>query len=136
MENRYYTPSIEEFYIGFEYEMQLREDTWAKYTFPQYPRAGIEWNTDNPISIIEQIKKKYLRVKYLDSSDIESFGFIHIGALWFEDVEKSYRIRKWKENEIDIYKYWGSNDVTPVFKGKIKNKSELQQILKMIGVTE
>lgn len=119
MENKYYVPDITEFREGFEYELKM-DGNWYPMSSPFYPlvnNSGLEY-----------------RVKYLNKEDIESFGFNHIGALWFENIEKSYRIRKWKGNEVDIYKWWIDGDNNLIFRGKIKNKSELQQVLKMIGV--
>ena len=119
MENKYYVPDITEFREGFEYELKM-DDNWYLMSSPFYPlvnNSGLEY-----------------RVKYLNSEDIECFGFAHIGSLWFENIEKSYRIRKWKGNEVDIYKWWGDEDSTLIFRGKIKNKSELKVLLKQLSI--
>ena len=139
MENKYYVPDITEFRVGFGYE-EKSSGLWAKQIYNEsspilnaqiWDEYGCKLDT-----IKDYIEQEQVRVKYLDTSDIESFGFSHIGALWFENIEKSYRIRKWKGNEVDIYKWWINGDNNLIFRGKIKNKSELQQVLKMIGVIE
>ena len=139
MENKYYVPDITEFRVGFGYE-EKSSGLWTKQIYNEsspilnaqiWDEYGCKLDT-----IKDYIEQEQVRVKYLDTSDIESFGFSHIGALWFENIEKSYRIRKWKGNEVDIYKWWINGDNNLIFRGKIKNKSELQQVLKMIGVIE
>ena len=139
MENKYYVPDITEFRVGFGYE-EKSSGLWAKQIYNEsspilnaqiWDEYGCKLDT-----IKDYIEQEQVRVKYLDTSDIESFGFSHIGALWFENIEKSYRIRKWKGNEVDIYKWWINGDNNLIFRGKIKNKSELQQVLKMIGVIQ
>ena len=137
MQNKYYVPSIEEFRVGFEYE-EKSSGLWTKQIYNEsspilnaqiLDEYGCKLDT-----IKDYIEQEQVRVKYLDTSDIESFGFSHIGALWFENIEKSYRIRKWKGNEVDIYKWLGDEDSTLIFRGKIKNKSELKVLLKQLSI--
>lgn len=104
MNNKYYTPKIEEFHVGFEYE-----------SYEMYYRAGDEWDTGTPMWIkrtvldVNQeqytgeghkykaiyhvsINNKYetmvewnknIRVKYLDMEDLAELGFelIHFGLV-------------------------------------------------------
>lgn len=81
-EVKYYTPEIEEFCVGFKYEVlekalpyntnfmylmpPLQEDTWFEFEFPD-PYVG--WN-------VPKILQKEVRVKYLDKEDIESLTFV------------------------------------------------------------
>lgn len=86
MESKYYTPSIEEFGIGFEYESaesfmdgtvktqeQFDNAKWIKnafvnqHDFPYVFRALTGKNAESGFCGI--------RVKYLDKEDIESLGF-------------------------------------------------------------
>jgi hypothetical protein len=129
MKDKYYTPELEEFHIGFEYEWRnSEEDSWKKENSPT--RITVKDYKD-------QIHG--LRVKYLDKEDIESTGFKHIGAGWFENKELDCRVRKWKELEIDIYKNWSEIDLAEqdelrCFRGNIKNKSEFKVILKQLNI--
>lgn len=144
MENKYYTPEIEEFHVGFEYEVFEKgqkedpnimtfipietEDKWHKFTYPD-PFLGYR--------VDKLFEKRKLRVKYLDREDIESLGFTYIGALWFESKNKKVRIRKWKGTQIDIYTNWESNENNALrFRGSSKNKSELKRILKQLNIIE
>jgi len=136
MKNKYYTPEIEEFHVGFEYERCDDGYNWIKDT---YPRAA------------EHIRLKNLipctRVKYLDREDIESLGFVCHAT-----DERVFH----NKNGIIINTEWGSPVkqgitlaiVSPVFdeskrniiqehylfNGTIKNKSELKKLLKQLGI--
>jgi hypothetical protein len=72
MENKYYTPAIEEFHVGFEYEI-LHNNEWKKTSVFNNSCGG---------DIIFEIKNmghwdvvSKPRVKYLDKEDIESLGW-------------------------------------------------------------
>ena len=137
--NKYYTPSIEEFYVGFEFEILNRGIEWSKTYYGSSRLALLE------SSISELINKDYIRVKYLDSSDIESLGFKYRGRaidLWFE-MEGDFQIGNWTSYKIILH--YGNDhrlyieamdniNEERLFQGTINNKSELIKILKQIGV--
>lgn len=97
MKDKYYTPELEEFHIGFEYEFKPRERNgiisyinnnhtylpkWKKESFGRektlMERIGAFYDYDEPeyLSDIESyITDKTIRVKYLDREDIESLGW-------------------------------------------------------------
>lgn len=139
--NKYYTPTIEEFHVGFEYEtMELGSRT--KYN----PTTLNEWDDltgdyDRRTLLYEIARGgQSVRVKYLDKEDIESLGFelrvIPLG----EDTE---------EDELGIFR-----KETGAFEGTffldralhncnieffncyftIKNKSELKKLLKQLNI--
>ncbi len=132
-ESKYYTPSIEEFHVGFEYEFK-EGDRWIPCEF--------NFNQNIKSRKLDDI----IRVKYLDKEDIESCGFIDLGSLWFfkeqcltvNDVNNlNCKIRKWKNNQIDIYADYRDNDeLQLIFRGCIKNKSELKRLLQWLGIQE
>ena len=141
---KYYTPKLEEFHIGFEYEEKFH--TWEKRIFD-----GTTTLVENSFyddygcpyySIEEDIKESTCRVKYLDHNDIESFGFEFEGGQMIPNGKKVYRYREEYSTvleqkglnieilqAIDAYSGYRS-----LFKGKIKNKLELKKVLQMIGV--
>lgn len=69
--NKYYTPKLEEFHIGFKYEFQyIDHNDWIK--------DSLEYNLlyDHDLdSVFEETKNGRLRVKYLDQEDIEELGW-------------------------------------------------------------
>ena len=149
--NKYYTPEIEEFFVGFEYEVFQKgepydsnymylvapqeNDAWYKFTYPD-PFLG------NNLKRMFEIYK--IRVKYLDKEDIESLGFNQIANDCFNLSIKEYRgrlnqeIRILVRQTILIYlamdmNYKDKNNLV-LFTGNIKNKSELIKLLKQLGI--
>ncbi len=137
MEEKYYTPSPEEFHLGFEFEakkgsglindVHYEEGQEWKKTIVQH---GDFFNTLNP---------EHIRVKHLGREDIQSlswkynynpslnkkgspteFVFGKAALLFFE-----------KENKVHIFD--GISDVVR-FAGKLKNKSELKRVMQQVGI--
>jgi hypothetical protein len=139
MESKYYTPTIDEFFPGFEYEWntksiseQLRtrpEPTWEKTIF---------WK-DEPYETATGIgflfRNSEIRVKYLDKSDIEELGFTYQkhGTFYKTIGDKTFiRLQHTQPDKILIeITHEGYTSRTSLI---IKNKSELKKLLKMLGV--
>lgn len=139
MENKYYSPELEEFCVGFEYEVLRKSPTteeWVKFIFPKYPRVGVEWGTQDPYNIVGRITH---RVKYLDKEDIESLGFDHDqttkdGENYFKGtLLNKHEWSLWhKDGKIDL---WEINDESDkCFSGILKNKSELKKLMKQLNI--
>jgi len=167
-ENKYYQPQIEEFHIGFKFELRNTYDStdedyniWRECTIKDSHTilrldSNFEEDYEHLLSNIEyELNKGNIRVKYLDKSDIESCGFKLIeddgGTLYFEKNESDYSVweimfHKDVKDDYNIFieniyqnkltgkillrEHWSRYSY---FKGEIKNISELQQVLKMIG---
>lgn len=129
--NKYYTPEIEEFYVGFEFEW-LNRNTFEKHIF----MCQSQFTFDDFPELAKQS-----RVKYLDQEDIESLG-------WKEEIDSpDGRFSILKD---DIWYYliqYGHNQkyeircMNPSYKygsflGTIKNKSELHKLMKQLGINE
>ena len=170
-EAKYYTPEISEFFVGFEYEYRFfTHSEWESSIF-ESEVGEIECNPFDNIEYL--LQEKNIRVKYLDSEDIESLGFekslknqwIGWNDYYSGNVSGEYgyflyvtlhvprlynKSNKLEDNlfKIIVHRYYVSNeDETTnieekleqnesevIYKGVIKNKSELKQVLKMIGV--
>lgn len=142
--NKYYTPSIEEFHEGFEFEFchyDYPENGWKKYNTPEF-----NWEREDCPFGRKDLSE--FRVKYLDREDIESLGWI-----WIEDGKfpNAPTLFKWNSplpNDKDVYwhlnlhpeqtividnnQWYDANYC--IFNGKIKNKSELQRLMKQLGI--
>ena len=134
---KYYTPSVEEFHVGFEFEGHHEGEIaeWIKRKFEDGESA--------------KYYDEY-RVKHLDHEDIESLGFKHIQIEWDKVSEErryskdnysllfySYSIseqNKHLRGSVTIYYRTGDFDGEVIFDGIIKNKSELKKLLKQLGV--
>jgi hypothetical protein len=138
--NKYYTPTIEDIYIGFEYEYLNSKEIWVKsndfsneYMYEDSPLYGV----------YKDIENEKIRVKYLDKEDIETEGFelvdegeYQVDSYYSKKVDKvqaviEYRVRLWSDSWVNI---WSEDTGSTYFGGTIKNKSEFKRILKMIGV--
>jgi len=151
-EPRYYTPSIEEFHFGFEYE----EDNSVAQDTLEKPPLTIEWyksvyGTEKAATFSELwytkllIEGKNVRVKFLDKSDVESLGwYAHPQGgfafnceektvrLWFSDLEKCIIEIYTEFIEKSEYKGFMLADMPLAFNGTIKNKSEMKRLMKQM----
>lgn len=141
--DKYYTPEIEEFHVGFEYEWNNpnEDDEW---------RESIADSEDIYHIDVEMRRNRDLlqtRVKHLDREDIESLGweFYHEHVV---DDECKYLYFKMSDFIDLIYSYSKQDgiyveiidneysDNETWFIGKIKNKSELKRIMKMVELDD
>lgn len=146
-ENKYYTPTIEEFHVGFEYAHvnSKNESGWEILSFCDLFEDP-DWN--ELYFVNEAIKRGNVRVKYLDREDIESLGFeIDFAEGNFIDFDLNrtgytnsysgtYNV-KTHEFNIEWSGYSDAHfveDEHPGFRGTIKNKSELKVLLKQLGI--
>lgn len=99
-QDKYYTPSIEEFHVGFEYEIyepdyggpRELEYAWIKQEFKSYTFDSEIETIDGEMPFEAGIEEKKIRVKYLDKADIEELGFVCKGTRNYNkrnDVEES-----------------------------------------------
>lgn len=150
-ENKYYTPGIDELYIGFECEFfnNMQGKEWEKevcdadtlsIAFDIHEHGTIEWDDDF---------SRTFRVKHLDKQDLIELGFEYM-----EDVRDCINFAKYiqeSNQSINLTLHRNSRrvgvavhdlNVKPpmtsiqigTFGGEIKNKSELIKVLKMLGI--
>ncbi len=145
--NKYYTPDISEFFVGFVYEWQRKDET-------KFEKAVIK-NGSQIDDIHDPVYA--IRVKYLDQEDIESLGFKfyldHVlnavkNTVYFK-LGSNLLAMETHSNKVFIQKYdvelpraidellkipYESISIT--FDGRLKNKSELKKLLKQLGIYE
>ena len=138
-ESKYYTPEPEEFHMGFEYEISTREGTWLKDAYMCNSKVGVTFDDMPELA-------KISRVKLLDRSDIEDLGWEYqksddFGYDYFtlkKNAFKDYYILFSGRTKRMVIGESGENtftgEGTPLFTGWPKNKGELQDVLKMIGI--
>tara|TARA_R110002051_G_scaffold117840_3_gene191713 strand:- start:440 stop:844 length:405 start_codon:yes stop_codon:yes gene_type:complete len=132
MKDKYYTPTIEEFHVGFEYEFKTNGLGFVK---TEVSETGGFFQGEK-------------RVKYLDREDIESLG-------WVRDMERGMTKDSkvyYKDNYMLLHDnngisicvadpakdkkmmyYLRSNEVYML---NIKNKSELKKLLKQLNIND
>lgn len=152
-ENKYYQPDISEFHIGFEYEVFDEENEVCSNKI--FPEDFICTGTPTEPDLVELFYSglKGTRVKYLDRQDIEELGFKNNNEGYEEGlVSRNEFIRIIEEEIISIKTYWnqGGQDrenlirifkgikynypYYEIFRGDIKNKTELKKLLKQLGL--
>lgn len=169
-DTKYYIPKIEEFHIGFEFEYNdincegrsgfhscIIEDIFT-ISFPNVKGYYGEDTYKQLFSkILWEINREHIRIKCLDSEDIESLGFnpnllcawesrflllpfesilTEMGGLVVEDIIYFLYKEKNHDYRYQIHFYDKQNRATPLplFVGQIKNKSELKRILEQIEI--
>ena len=139
--SKYYTPSIEEFHVGFEYEARIpKMESFSEEVF---------YFNDSHKKLVNRVTlhDNHVRVKHLDREDIESLGFSNKKHEEIPSEFKYYLIIKdnvfcistyWhmtreRENLVRIYKgKLHKYPYTEIFRGNVKNKSELKRLLKQL----
>ena len=148
--NKYYTPDISEFFVGFEYEYLSEDDTneWNRGYFGEDISDSDDWNFEWNYN---RYQSKNIRVKYLDKQDIEGLGFLCTGEsdngvekefqLYIDEklsilVEMSFNreITITSEKLMDVPTERGNTLCRELFCGTIKNKSELKKLLKQLNI--
>jgi len=153
MEAKYYTPEYHEFHEGFEYGDNFFNTDFTQKTFSFWEVQ----NPEDRRLFIKAIDNKQIRVKFLDREDIESLGFekrIRDQWAFFNDfilntidgdygyflyctihaerpMGKSFKIyvhRYLDGSTNDIINQIDSKESEMVYKGAIKNKTELKSI--------
>jgi len=140
MKNKYYTPEIEEFHIGFEFEKY--DNRPAIYKENDFKPTNWHKHTYNLTSIrLSQLDthlyNKTLRVKYLDREDIESCGFDtedNGECYCMIDTFDLYGLYPWEWDKgiKNLYKITLNRET--LYRGVIKNISELKVLLKQLDV--
>lgn len=155
MENKYYTPTIEEFHVGFEYEVISLESDLETCIIKHNNKTVTL--TSDITGLYQDLGFHLIRVKYLDKEDIESLGFTHLPKKSLKGLTERFIIeglhRRLNE-EYDDTMWWNvyleySPDIKRIiikgdissgnygekfFEGNIKNKSELKVLLKQLGI--
>jgi len=126
---KYYTPELDEFHVGFEYEQELN-GVWEKDVFE--PNKYID---DKQMFDEGYLDDGDIRVKYLDREDIESLGFEFQGSscyYWYRYYDGEYLLSQATEGSRDELRLTIEKDGDFYFNGIVKNKSELKRALKQI----
>lgn len=134
--DKYYTPEIEEFHIGFEYEISSKsfypeETTWSRFSFSTF---------ENFDYIKLFIQQGHIRVRHLCHDDIVELG-------WEKDLSDSRSTCFIKRVENETHYLWFFDNGTilifknnkyghreNLFSGTLKSKSDLKRLMKQLGI--
>jgi hypothetical protein len=132
MENKYFTPDIEDFHVG--YKFQLSDPTFKEW-------INAVFDIDDPVSnydplrwVAHRINLGKIRVPYLTKEQIQAEGW---------KPEKSY-FRKndlylfFENNELEIDFgepfTWDASDSDVRYKGECKDINTFRKIIKLLGI--
>jgi hypothetical protein len=142
--NLYYTPTIEEFHVGFEYEYKNIQGIWVDLIFEV--NMIVNYPKENKVEsiIYSWLKEDKVRVKTLNKEDIEDLGwkedsrFLGTNAVMLNSDR--YKIIH-KDTIHDLYKNGdkygiccNNTNPTHIFYGYIKNKSELIKLMQQLNI--
>jgi hypothetical protein len=141
MEDKYYyTPTIEEFYVGFEFELK----DYLEYQIDKDVHV-LNRGWDKQVVTFDFFTKNKLmpyflestRVKYLDQSDIESLGWVDgerygVSGLVFNYGDKNDNWQIYTQYDTQFYAIYSITGI--IFQGFIKNKSELKKLMQQLDI--
>lgn len=153
--NLYYTPELKDLHYGFEFEYKSKDDNWVKVTLDTWNRPSkenhLKYFTEYDLLRTlnhQDMACKYadltcIRVKYLDQFDIESLGWKHKFNEMFGENKyqlNNYIITSIFKNEqivdISLLPLFKGQGLSRIFRGTIKNKSQLKFIMTCLGILE
>jgi len=123
MENKYFTPDIEDIHAGYECEL-LIYDKWEPNTIKPYTALA---------SVVRCIKDQIIRVPHLTKEQIEAEGWI---ACYFKDSVKCHFVKKdfelfiYEDNFISII----SKSFNFLYKGECKDINTFRKIIKLLKI--
>ena len=143
MENKYYTPDLEDLFVGYEYEVLNTEDVWESKKL-QFSFGWLE---------LPENFNKDIRTQYLTKEQIENEGFVGIFIKFRNTTKENFILgfSKKFENFIlcihldtkhDILKIIKETRILIdeleeinediVFKGTVKSINEFRKVIKMV----
>tara|TARA_R110000868_G_scaffold304170_4_gene564688 strand:+ start:26 stop:439 length:414 start_codon:yes stop_codon:yes gene_type:complete len=133
-ERQYYTPTIEEFHVGFEYEDKDIQSLNKQLNYGIKFTKRIFDNSCNLKGFEQSLSRGEVKVPYLSKEDIEECGFEYE----FESsyIKEDYRviyseetIENLEDLEVVIQEFGEC-----ILRGNIRNKSEFKQVLRMLNI--
>ncbi len=150
MKQTYYTPSIEEFHVGFEYEFLNFDSEWklvpicgtwySKSIATTHSLSIVFKNFDYNLLINKDTKEPKYRVKHLDRENVENLGWLFTKNLFGDfytkkQQEQMFYLQLFPDNFISIgLRKEIEDEKRAYFCGTIKNKSELQKLMTQLNI--
>jgi len=133
METKHYTPAIEEFHVGFEYEF-LQNEIWTSCNDFSYDFLNDDTDTISEVKFY--LDESRIRVKYLDREDCLDLGLnLKVwdnGSGYFEKGD--FTIGIYSTGLFCTISQNDNKNHIMRFSGDLKNKSELKRILKQLNI--
>ena len=133
MEDKYYTPTLEDLRVGYECETQVDP-------YPNWVHTKIDDGDD--LNYIQD-RTWAIRTPYLTKEQIEAEGWELINVLehseeshessWYQFKKGKYEVRWWGQPDyIEFYNSRSKEDL--IYEGKCPSINEFRTICKLLGV--
>jgi len=148
---KYYTPELNEFYEGFEFEIKTVDTKeYIPSTFSMSNMSKDIKGNAQEHAVIYWLKHNQIRVKYLDKEGVDSlinenydlktiefiednvyeFSFNKSGTQYQGFYTYSDRMISFYED----YRMMGNEKLDCIFRGGVNNKSELKKLMIQLGI--
>lgn len=145
-ENKYYVPSIEEFCVGFEFEKyDERVAVYAGEGSTNWHKHTYDLRSIRLSQLPSHLFEKTIRTKYLDEDDVKELGWEHLWNNYYSLKTVPAGLAPFKYVILSIYnqnciiaayienpRMYDEQNENKRFNGRIKNKSELKKVMKML----
>ena len=130
MDVKYYTPTLEEFHVGFRYE----ELSWTDSNTWHGP---YKWDGYIPTRVFEDLLDGgKIRVKYLDQADLEELGWYKLPELnieWFGHPSGFHLgYSRPRPDEPPLIFIRENSNIR--FSGDVRNYNELKVLMKQLNI--
>jgi hypothetical protein len=137
MENKYFTPDIEDFHVG--YECEILKENWEHFVF----------NVEEIIPVFAKVNSKTIvsdkiRVPYLTKEQIEAEGWEHVGGKLlsgdFQDYQKNNFSMRYatdtRKLSIMVRDPSFSNErfQVTILKAECRDINTFRKIIKLLGI--
>jgi hypothetical protein len=136
--NKYFTPEISDFCIGYEYETIYLKSVWTKESLRIMDAGWFFESYENDAVPTE------FRVPYLTKEQIESEGWRHTGGKLISGAEQIFE----KDNYMMLYSTDSKKIVflirdpslvkdyyqEPTFRGECKDINTFRKLIKLLGI--
>lgn len=128
MENKYFTPDMECFHIGYECEIST-PTIWKSGKFPEILELNSELDEFGKDSLMKAAHA-ILRVPYITKEQIEAEGWKHYNNNCFELNPRWFCLWYPEMNRLEIYDNENENN----FSGKCKDINTFRKICKLLEI--
>lgn len=139
MESAYFTPEIEDFHIGYEFEYQDFNSKWHKCIYSDDKETTPNLIYMKPSLLKDYINANDIRVPYLTKEQIEAEGWKHDER--YDDVKHFYT----NELHLTLYIAYLKEEIIYhhisifhgggiMFRGECKDINTFRKICKLLGI--
>lgn len=128
MENKYFTPDIEDFHIGYEFQRFIPRSNATEEECWETIKLSVNYLTLDEID--DEIIEKEIRVPYLTKEQIEAEGWKHYGNNCFDLNSRWFCSWYPEQKRLEVY----DNENENQFAGECKDINTFRKICKLLEI--